>query len=305
MRHTLKEDDSTGSLMTQREDSNYESDIDSEYNIFLDHLKEDGRSYVFEMSPNFVKYEEEDGFFSDDGGEIHGNIETCPRLRSYAVCKEKVAYGQSEREILKHLKLRKIAIDPCYEIFLRRVQVRGGSLLLKLANGTTVNYEEQIETPTTSITTEVTPIPAKDSEWQCKSSIFYYSFAAVFEDNEASGENRRCSKKSYFRKRLETISGKPFDQDEFEHLFNEVRISKPIEKDKQLRGATKTYQTTEMGKSYFDHHPDFAKKVKTACCDVHRFKLLHGFFFWLQNLCHDGSFRPWLDDCFNSCDYCQ
>ncbi|CAA6656379.1 unnamed protein product [Spirodela intermedia] len=212
--------------MTQREDSNYESDIDSEYNIFLDHLKEDGRSYVFEMSPNFVKYEEED--------------ETCPRLRSYAVCKEKVAYGQSEREILKHLKLRKIAIDPCYEIFLRRVQVRGGSLLLKLANGTTVNYEEQIETPTTSITTEVTPIPAKDSEWQCKSSIFYYSFAAVFEDNEASGENRRCSKKSYFRKRLETIS---------------VRISKPIEKDKQLRGATKTYQTTEMGKSYFDHHP--------------------------------------------------
>ncbi|CAA6658194.1 unnamed protein product [Spirodela intermedia] len=238
--------------MTEGEDNNCESDIDREYRIFLDHLKEDGRSYVFEMSPTFVKYEQEEDSCSDDSDEMHGDPETYPRD---SVCKEKATYRLSGRCILKHLKLKKTTTDPCYEVFLRHVQVRGGSMLLKLDNGIAVKYDEQIETPTTSITTEATPIPAKDSELKCKPSIFYDSFASVFEDNEARSENRRCSKKSYFRKRLETISGKPFDRDEFEHLFNEVSTSKPIKRDKQLRGAIKTYETKEMGKSYFDHLP--------------------------------------------------
>ncbi|KAL6610244.1 hypothetical protein ACP70R_040213 [Stipagrostis hirtigluma subsp. patula] len=38
---------------------------------------------------------------------------------------------------------------------------------------------------------------------------------------------------------------------------------------------------------------DLAVQIESADCDE-RLKLLRKFFFWLENLCHEGAYMPWI-----------
>uniref|UniRef100_A0A1D1XH72 Protein smg n=1 Tax=Anthurium amnicola TaxID=1678845 RepID=A0A1D1XH72_9ARAE len=302
MRPTLQDNQYSEPLPPQREDKNSEPDADEEYQMFLDHLREDDCSYVFEMPPVYVKYEEEGEPIGANVTETKGD----PRQWRYVGCEEKQTNSQAGRKMspsntIGHLKLG--AIDPRYQEFLRRLRVRGDSVFLKLDQGITVKYGEE-RSPNASVTTEATHFPFEEPEFHNNSSVHLDSFIPVFEDDGTSAENSRVRKIPYFEKELKSLCDKKFDQEEYEYLLNEVSTHKQVERCKHLRGVTKIYQTREMAKSYFDHHPDFSERIRTACCLTHRLKQLRGFLFWLKNLCHEGAFKPWEAEHFNICENC-
>ncbi|MQM14442.1 hypothetical protein Taro_047374, partial [Colocasia esculenta] len=75
-------------------DWNYESDIDSEYEMFLVHLRVDGHSYVYEKSSEYVKYhedeEEEDEPLSRNMTEAFDCREIDPRWRRSFASRKKL-----------------------------------------------------------------------------------------------------------------------------------------------------------------------------------------------------------------------
>ncbi|XP_007019233.2 PREDICTED: uncharacterized protein LOC18592422 isoform X2 [Theobroma cacao] len=64
-------------------------------------------------------------------------------------------------------------------------------------------------------------------------------------------------------------------------------------------GRMKAYSTKTDGKSYLDWYKKLKMKIDEFRCDRHKILcLLRGFFFWLENTAHEGSFQPWLDSLY-------
>ncbi|XP_061372208.1 uncharacterized protein LOC133314703 [Gastrolobium bilobum] len=101
---------------------------------------------------------------------------------------------------------------------------------------------------------------------------------------------------SQFRKRLMEYLERPYDQEECVVILNEVRRQRQKERHVETRqGVVKSYCTDGVNKSYLQLYPDLGKAI-AKFKEPHRVLfLLRGFLFWLQNLTHDGIFRPWLD----------
>ncbi|KMZ73557.1 hypothetical protein ZOSMA_146G00320 [Zostera marina] len=95
----------------------------------------------------------------------------------------------------------------------------------------------------------------------------------------------------YDKKLKETIN-RHYDQSEYEELLKNATEQKFTSKLKVLRIKTISYTTEKKGKALLDHHPDLAAKTETADCHSGLI-LLRGFFFWIQNLSHKGSYMPW------------
>ncbi|KAL8481946.1 hypothetical protein ACS0TY_028187 [Phlomoides rotata] len=85
--------------------------------------------------------------------------------------------------------------------------------------------------------------------------------------------NPLCPTLDEFRKELLEVLKKPYDIEEYKQHREAIQIG-----------------------SYFEHYPDLKKKLT-----IHRYKrkkcltILRGFFFWLQNVCREGAFKPWKD----------
>ncbi|XP_022638011.1 uncharacterized protein LOC106764058 isoform X2 [Vigna radiata var. radiata] len=101
---------------------------------------------------------------------------------------------------------------------------------------------------------------------------------------------------SQFRKRLMNELQRPFNKEEYDRLFLEVRQKRKTERHIETRqGVVKAYCTQGVNKSYLELYPDLAKamgKFKKPETDLF---ILRGFIFWLQNLTHQGIFKPWND----------
>ncbi|XP_020085555.1 uncharacterized protein LOC109708289 [Ananas comosus] len=90
-----------------------------------------------------------------------------------------------------------------------------------------------------------------------------------------------------------SVLRQPFDQSEYDDLMAMATRRIRITKFKELRNMSIPYSTNALGYSYFDHYPDLARQME--CADPHRgLSLLRGFFFWLQNVGHEGAFMPWV-----------
>ncbi|CAI9098705.1 OLC1v1035396C1 [Oldenlandia corymbosa var. corymbosa] len=102
---------------------------------------------------------------------------------------------------------------------------------------------------------------------------------------------------SQFREKLMEILRKPFDKMEHRRLSRDIKATKPIRRNLDLRyGREKSYSTDRNGKSYLDHYPGLRKKLEAADCHK-ELNLLRGFFFWLQNLTLlPEDFFPWRDE---------
>ncbi|KAL6848564.1 hypothetical protein ACP4OV_021590 [Aristida adscensionis] len=100
-----------------------------------------------------------------------------------------------------------------------------------------------------------------------------------------------CS--STFDEKLDAFLSQPYDQNEYEELWRKATERKPVSKQRHLRSTTKRYITEAIGLSYLDYYPDLAVQINSADRDE-RLRLLRKFFFWLENLCHEGAYMPWI-----------
>ncbi|GMI89575.1 hypothetical protein HRI_002626800 [Hibiscus trionum] len=113
-------------------------------------------------------------------------------------------------------------------------------------------------------------------------------------------DGNRTSAQSQFREKLMDLLQIPYDQNEFESLWQEVTHKRPVQGSRELRrGISKLYSTSTVGKSYLDWYEDLKGKVVEFGCDPCKvLHLLRGFFFWLKNTAHEGAFKPWMDSLY-------
>ncbi|KAK7320961.1 hypothetical protein VNO77_30964 [Canavalia gladiata] len=104
---------------------------------------------------------------------------------------------------------------------------------------------------------------------------------------------------SQFRRRLMQDLQRPYDQEECDRLLHEIHQKRQKERHVETRrGVVKSYHSKGVNKSYLELYPDLAKAVAEFKEPKRVLFLLRGFVFWLQNMTHEGKFRPWID---NSC----
>ncbi|CAN6216489.1 unnamed protein product [Urochloa humidicola] len=115
----------------------------------------------------------------------------------------------------------------------------------------------------------------------------------AYEDEQAAPLAISCSGSSTFDEKLSAVLSQPYDQNEYDELWRKATDRKPVSRQRHLRSASKRYATGAIGLSYLDHYPDLAVQINSASCDE-RLNLLRKFFFWLENLCHEGAYMPWI-----------
>ncbi|KAK8624122.1 hypothetical protein V6N13_065476 [Hibiscus sabdariffa] len=138
----------------------------------------------------------------------------------------------------------------------------------------------------------------------------------LLEVDEDSGNGNGTSAQSQFREKLMDLVKIPYDQNEFESLWQEVTHKRPVQGSRELRrGISKLYSTNTDGKSYLDWYKEpveivYPVLVRLTLADLKgkvdefgsdRCKVLHllrGFFFWLKNTAHEGAFQPWMDSMY-------
>uniref|UniRef100_A0ACD5THG6 Uncharacterized protein n=2 Tax=Avena sativa TaxID=4498 RepID=A0ACD5THG6_AVESA len=123
----------------------------------------------------------------------------------------------------------------------------------------------------------------------------------VYEDDQRSPIAFSCGVPSTFDEKLDYVLSQPYDQNEYEELLRKATDRKPVSRQKHLRSVSKRYATGVLGLSYLDHYPDLATQIDSADTDEGRLNLLRKFFFWLENLSHEGAHMPWIAKAL-SCD---
>lgn len=73
------------------------------------------------------------------------------------------------------------------------------------------------------------------------------------DDLQYIGERRR-PENPQFRKDVEDILRRPYDEKEYENLWLNVNTRKPVQGYRELRGHLKSYPKNAMGKSYLDEY---------------------------------------------------
>lgn len=134
----------------------------------------------------------------------------------------------------------------------------------------------------------------KDQFLDGNDTPFVSSKAYIVED-EGWVDNGVSSK---FREELLKILEKPYDEREFEDLWQRISHRSHVNRDINLRSGCIRFETKAIGKSYLDHHADLEAKIRSAQGNRPEIlNLMRGFFYWLMNASHAGSraLRPWLD----------
>ncbi|QCD99818.1 hypothetical protein DEO72_LG7g1104 [Vigna unguiculata] len=102
---------------------------------------------------------------------------------------------------------------------------------------------------------------------------------------------------SQFRKRLMNDLQRPYDKEEHDRLLLEVNQKRKTERHIETRqGVVKSYCTKGVNKSYLELYPEIAKAMTKFRKPEMVLFILRGFIFWLQNLTHQGIFKPWDDN---------
>uniref|UniRef100_A0A0E0PMQ0 Uncharacterized protein n=1 Tax=Oryza rufipogon TaxID=4529 RepID=A0A0E0PMQ0_ORYRU len=104
-----------------------------------------------------------------------------------------------------------------------------------------------------------------------------------------------CGIPSTFDEKLNDVLSKPYDLNEYKELLRKATDRKLVSRQRHLRNASKPYATRAVGLSFLDHYPDLAIQIDSADSDERKLCLLRKFFFWLENLCHEGAYMPWID----------
>lgn len=254
--------------------------VDPMYRTFLEHLRVHGKSYVFEMKnkenglSTVVHYEAEDEDIQNNSSGIPNNMADKTGLQNKGV------FLESEPTLM----------EDSYRTFLNGLKLTGETMVFEFGSASIVYEHMDASAYSDTSTAEEANIDNVDHE-----DIDDITAHGKGHDY-CSMELEECSEITDFKSKLMIIQSKPYNQKEFDYLYDKAAERKLLEKQKHLRNYSKFYSTDEEGQSYFDYYPDLAKKFHAADRDM-KLNLLRGFFFWLKNLCNEGSFMPWT-----SCD---
>ncbi|KAF8091520.1 hypothetical protein N665_0444s0034 [Sinapis alba] len=141
---------------------------------------------------------------------------------------------------------------------------------------------------------EVSDSPFTDGE----STPFVVSKSKNVIDLEKENTEDEESDSCVFRKELMVVLEKPYDEGELLLLSGQASVKKRVSRCRELRkGRESSYETSELGQSYLEKVCDFGKEFKRVDGDDKaRLELLRGFFFYLENVCLPGAFKPWLPE---------
>ncbi|KAK2991606.1 hypothetical protein RJ640_014091 [Escallonia rubra] len=175
--------------------------------------------------------------------------------------------------------------DSSYRWFLKNMQKEGDHFVLVRSDGKRLVYEE--DDRESSSDSEV--LVMDNDPYCCKGDNTPFVHSRVFDtsmervDQPCSGNPTR-DEHSQFRENLMGILQRPYNQEELEKLWQEVKERKPMEGRRNLRSAIKSFPKDEYSKSYLDHYKDLKRKIDAVELDrPKKLNILRGFFFWLQN----------------------
>lgn len=281
--------------------------IDPVYKVFLEHLREDGKSYVFEMVnadnglPLTIKYEGELGVSDKNKADIRTSsrdISFEGRDRSAAKREQSRNFRSDVGEDVRlssgsNKQSESPFVDESYGTFLSYLKFKGRSMILEL-DSVSVTYEQETETSMSSET-----LASEDNVNSDEQGLVPYETAEpseimVCEDGNSPRVSSDCDcyELTDFKTKLATVLSRPYDHAEYEKLLKAATERKPLTKQKHLRSSSISYATKQVGQSYLDHFPDLAEQIWSVDCNK-RLNLLRGFFFWLKNLCQEGAYMPW------------
>lgn len=270
----IEDDDYINFLNTEKDFG--DEFVDPIYKTFLEHLRVHGKSYVYEMEnkenglSTVVHYEAEDEDIGNNSSRVPNNMAAKTGLQNNGV------FLESEPTLM----------EDSYRTFLRGLKLTGKSMIFEF-DSTSIVYEHMDASAySDALTAEEVNINNVTHE--------DIDDITVHENGHdyCSVESEECSEVTDFKSKLMIIQSKPYNQKEFDYLYDKAAERKLLKKQKHLRSYSKFYTTDEIGRSYFDYYPDFAKKFRDADRDM-KLNLLRGFFFWIKNLCNEGSFKPW------------
>ncbi|KAJ4790031.1 Phosphate acyltransferase [Rhynchospora pubera] len=246
--------------------------MDPLYKLFLDHLTPHGTSYILQIDhphlalglplPLYLKYE--GGHTTDTS-----SYPTIPPTNSLINNNAQTKTTTTTKTKRKRTPLP----DDSYDRFLKHLNFNQGIMILDLDGGRKVIYEQLSDNISTNLPTQ-NPLASPN---QGEDNVL----PVISPDLQS------------FDERLAAVLSDPFDQHEYEALMNEAIRRKPVMKHRNLRNMSKGYRTPEAGQSYLDYYPDLAIQI-TEADKYERLNLLRKFFFWLENLCHDGAYMPWV-----------
>lgn len=304
-------------------DSLYGEDVDPAYKMFLDHLSIDGDNFVLHVPngdhgmPLTVRYEVAK---RKDGTDVP-NISPCrsqgganvwrPGVTSAGAAN--ISVGQSIPPRASSLENKTSEIDESYAKFLSLTKIVDGFMVTEIEPGVTIVYGQEEETPagydelrTASSTKERVPLTTvlesmededEDLICTCEHELVphtEYSDFNACEDDQGAALVLPSGITSTFDEKLDSFLSRPYDRKEFEELLRKATVRMPVTRQRHLRNASKSYATEVPGLSYLDEYPDLATQIGSADCDERRLNLLRKFFFWLQNLTHEGAHMPWI-----------
>lgn len=343
LKNLLLESGTSSSLSEGDDDSDVEDDVDPQYMMFLENLREDGQSYKLEIELKnrmvSVLYEGEDD--SDDECGMHSSInlkneknvekeenhiiendtgidlennrgrekrkseerDLKSKRRKCGQAKNNDCSGKKASGKWNNIfgydwqkELNADDVDECYRIFLNSVKIEGDCLIYAFEGLHPVKHEEFDVEFSSDSEVLVTKNASNLKEGGCN-PLQTTKLVVTPQTEQQCLRSRGGDIDSVFRKKLMAILGKPYDDREYKKLWNEINEEKPKEKHYDLRGSgVKTFRRSELSPSYLAKHAGLRRKINAVGND-RRKKLyyLRGFFFWLQNLAHEDSFRPWND----------
>ncbi|KAF5177571.1 Phosphate acyltransferase [Thalictrum thalictroides] len=299
--------------------SSEEEDVDPDYKIFLDNVRQDEYSYIFERKKEdrttvLVKYEEDNEKLIEDTTKDEGayldyssSQERMKDLKDKEKSKTKVLdndFGKTNQSpaeqprpmtphwFLSDCKPGTISCtDESYLKFLDHVWVEGDSLTFKY-EGIIVKYGDD-----SRVMADPEGLHQKDAAY---GNEVITSKVAMSEDDSDSVQildSGKVNHKKEFSKLLRKAISKPFDKYEFRVSLKKAKIRKWIELDKETRRTCFSIPTKRKRKSYLGHYPDLKKLLDGALEEPFPKKralaLLRCLFFHMKHQPHPGYFVPW------------
>ncbi|XP_043711771.1 uncharacterized protein LOC122660503 [Telopea speciosissima] len=190
-------------------------------------------------------------------------------------------------------------VDESYAIFLSKLRQNEESMILEYGDNV-VRYDTDEGGTDSEVEPEYSPYC--DRRQKFRRSLSPDSLDSSMDEDDCSCiESLGDSNSSQYRERLMRLLRMPYSDEEYRELKHLACTTRRLEKTRDLRGRLVSYQTDETSFSYFDYYDDFMQVFYSVRHRPHcsiRLNLLRGFFYHLQNLSHEGSFKPWLDsDC--------
>ncbi|KAI3960774.1 hypothetical protein MKW98_026166 [Papaver atlanticum] len=283
-------------------------ELDPEYKMFCENLREDGEIYILEME-------------REKGGFEPSLPSSCSKGKSIPVNNFHPLLDECKQELTS-------TADEGYCEFLKKIGVIDGSLIMR-TNDTipsTGKHKVTLSVPEKSSKDgfpcsknqqreEENRGTISDPGKSMKDGLCYCKDpeekphkpqkscdSQLLPNSKTDGDDlgTDCSRSEY-KKRLEECINMPYDEKEFADKWELASRRKECERVSETAGHSVSYATEKTTRSYLDFHPDLAELVDRALARLDGCKallLLRCLFFYNEHVADEGAFIPWKDPSF-------